>query len=234
MSNVQPVFPAGVLSWTDRIDDVNIVFAVDVNTLASDLISVENTLGANPQIEQHPPVGLPVTYSSMSGRVTDAMNNSQLPVVHLQNSGFFIDNVKVAIQNTYTAVFDPANAFNGVDITIPASGWWMINSKQIWGWWDDGYVRNAITLNGSGNILTEHFFNWGFPENKTIGGVLGRYIKYGQRDHTAEVSFQGRLNKGDRISVYSENGTSHSSHHILNASLKAAMLRTISGTFPSG
>ena len=233
MSSVKALFPAGILPWTDRIDQTNIVFAVDVNTLASEIIAIETNVGVNPQIEPTPPTGLPITYASMSARLTDAINNNQLPVCHLQNPQFFLNNVDKQVQNKFVTAYDPFKMFNGVDMTIPASGWWTVSATQTWGWWDDGYVHFQITINGVNNILAEHLFSWDLPENQK-GHITGRFIKFGQRTFTGDLWWQGVLNKGDRISVYSENGTTHPNHPVTGSNLKASMHKSISGSVVSG
>src|SRR5580692_11090897 len=136
MTNIQPVYPNGILSWTDRTDDVNEVDANDVNTLASDLISVETTLGTTVEIEPSPPVGTPITYSSASARITDAMNNRQMPVSSLVSNSAVVGNTTTGVMNKYVVAYDPYGVYNGNDITIPSDGWWYISASQIWQWWN--------------------------------------------------------------------------------------------------
>lgn len=253
MSSVKSIFPGGIANWTDRIDQVNRVFAVDTNTLASEMISIEKTLGINPQIEKKPPVGTTVTYTSTDARISDAMRNAQMPVVLLTRDHLDMNNVSGAVLNTYNASYDPAKSYNGTDITIPANGWWIVTSEQTWNWWNDGFSHHALTFNGLNNIVDEDLIDWEFSGNIKLTtpnqitnqgeqnfpggfnpGGPPRWLQYGKRSRTTKVAWQGLCHKGDRFSVFSENGTSHASHRAFALELKASMIRSVSGNFVSG
>jgi hypothetical protein len=231
VSNVVPVFPNGFFTWVDRVDQVNVDFANDINSVASDLISVETILGTNPQIEPSPPGGgTPLTYATVSNRISDAMSNAQLPGCVLSMRKVTLSNTAVAIANNYTANYDPYHMFNGTDITIPVSGWWIITNAQRWDWWGDGYVHQTLTVNGQGNILAEDIIDWAFSGNVVdvdLDNETPRWQVFGLRPRISNVVWQGILTAGSRISVFSENGTSNTSFGIDDAILSAACLRTL-------
>src|SRR5579862_3663844 len=150
MSNVVPVFPNAIFTWQDRVDQVNIDFANDINSVASDLISVESTLGANPQVESNPPSGgTPLTYSSVSSRISDAMQNAQLPVCILRADPFVVNNTSVGQLTNFNSVYDPYSMFNGTDMSIIANGWYMFTVHQTWSWWSDGYSHTYLSTSGN-------------------------------------------------------------------------------------
>lgn len=242
LSNVQPTYPAGIFPWTDRVDQQNIVFAEDVNPLAAEIESIENTIGTTPNVEPNPPQGgSPVVFASISARISAAMNNSQLPVVSLGNSSFTCPNNTSGSLIPHFVHFDPFNCFNGTDITAPAGGWWIVTTAQQWNWWNDGYSHHMLCLNGFNNILHEEFVDWEFPGNivpisQTFPQALPtpRWWQFGKRPVRTTVTWQGLLNKGDRLSVLAENGTSNPGHVINNIILKAVMIKSVSGSFVSG
>jgi hypothetical protein len=234
MTSVQPVFPNGILSWTDRVDEVNVVFAIDPNSLAADLISVENTLGTNPQIEPSPPLGTPITYPSVSNRITDAMNCAQMPVCSLTQAQLQCPNTSGGIFNPYRVAYDPYRCFNGTDFTCPADGWWVITTTQTWSWWNVGYSHHGICFNGLSNILCDHLINWEFPGNDTFDGIPGRWQQFGLRPMTSYLTWQGLCHAGDRFSGLSENGTTNASQVITGLTLKACMVKGVAGNFTSG
>jgi hypothetical protein len=234
MSSVQALYPNGLFSWTDKIDEVNIVFAIDPNSIAAETIAIENTLGANPQIEPSPPIAGAITYPTVSNRITDAMNNAQMPVVSLASSSTTCSNTNGGIFNQYKKVYDPFSAFNGVDITVPADGWWVVTTTQTWDWWDVGYSHHSLCLNGLGNILCDHLINWEFPGNDVFNGIRGRWQRFGLRPVTSYTTWQGLCHKGDRFSGVSENGTTNAAQNISNLTLKATMTRGVAGNFTSG
>lgn len=234
MSSVKAIYPNGILSWTDRIDDVNIVFAIDPNTLAAEINSIETVVGTNPQIEKSTPAGGTMAYSTVDARISDAMNNALMPVVSVQASRFSCSNSSERFLNTYTPHYDPHNMFNGTDITVSASGWWVVTTKQTWDWWDVGYSHHCMCLNGLGNILVDHIVDWEFPGNTVFGGIPGRWQLFGRRQITSYTTWQGLLNEGDRLSGSSENGTTNPTQNVFDLEIKACMVRSISGQFPSG
>lgn len=242
MSSVKPVYPNGVFAWTDRVDQEDIDAAGDINSIAAEVISLESIIGTSPEIETNPPTGLPIDYSTVSARISDAMVNNQLPIGELISNSMIVRNNNLGQLNNYKASYDPYKMFNGVDLTIPANGWFSVSASQLWSGWDDGYSYMSLYLNGKpvdGNLL-----NWEFPGNQVINGVPGRWQSVGQivspfspanmRPIITSVFWQGLAHKGDRFSVFSENGTSNASQSVSNMTLKAAMLRKISGTFTTG
>ena len=249
-SNVQSVYPNGVFPWVDKVDNQDIDFAANINSLAAEIESVETTVGTTPQIESSPPTGLPVSYSTVSSRISDAMNNAQLPYSTLLNSSMSVGNISSGVKVPFLASLDPYSCFNGNDLTIPAEGWWIITSTAQWSWWSNGYSHQSLTLNGSSNILDEFVLNWEFPGNiqplgytvdgtyvpTVIATVPPRWQKYGNRPIKTKVLFNGPLHSGDVISVYLENGTSNSFQTVTNVNLHAQMIRTMpaSISFTSG
>jgi len=234
MTAVQSIYPNGIFTWTDRVDQVSIDFANDSNSLASEIISIEGTLGTTPEIEPHPPYGNAITYATVSSRITDAMNNSQMIVCSLTNPKITLPNNTVGQLNTYNLSYDPFNMFNGVDITIPANGWWLITATQTWSGWEDGYSHFSLCLNGTSNIIADDLINWEFPGNNTTAGLPGRWQQFGARSISTAITWQGLAHAGDRFSGLSENGTSNAAHVVTNLTMKASMLRKVSGTFTSG
>lgn len=238
MSNVVPVYPSGIFTWTDKVDLQDADLAENINSVASDLISVENTLGTNPEIESQMPVGNPKTYSNVSNRISDAMNNNNLPVCTIAVAQFYVNNSSSGSRNAYQIALDPFNMFNGTDLTIPANGWYILSSFQRWDWWNDGFSHHYKTLNGQSNIIDEDVVDWTFAGNVVQGtnnpGLLPRWQIFGKRPICTKTWWQGALHEGDRISVYSENGTSNAAHHVSNSLLKACMVRSLEGTFTSG
>lgn len=250
ISNVKPVYPGGVLPWTDKIDNSDIDFANNVNTLAAEVESIETSVGTNPEIEPSPPTGLPVNYTSLSARVSDAMSGAKLPYCTLLATNVQVNNISSGIRVLFNPSLDPFNCYNGNDITIPVNGWWIISTIVQWSWWNNGYSHVFLTLNGANGILHDEVLNWEFPGNiqplsytaegfpiiGTLPGGTPRWQKYGNRSIKTGITFNGPLHKGDVISVYLENGTTNPFQTCTNINLHAAMLRTIppTTTFTSG
>lgn len=247
MTAVKPIYPNGVFAWVDRVDQQSIDFAGDINSVASEIISIESTLGTTPNIERSNPVGLPITYPTVSARISDAMTSAQMPTVELSRTTLTIPNLNTGIINPYVASFDPFGMFNGVDITIPANGWWIVSASQSWSGWTDGYSHHYMTLNGSSNVVDQNVLNWEFPGNSISNGIPGRWqassnaviigppiIKPVVRPIVTTLFFQGLAHKGDRFSAFSENGTSNAAHIVNTLTLKASMVKKVSGTFTSG
>jgi hypothetical protein len=233
MTSVQPVYPNGIFTWTDRVNNVSVDFANDINSTVSDLISVEKTLGTNPQNETGLPSGLSgkVAYSTVSARISDAMTNNQLPYGSVVSTTNTVANNNGGQLNNYIQEWDPGNLWNGTDITIPCDGWYSVVSTQKWPWWSEGYSYHAFYVNGTSNLLGDDLIDWGFSGNATItptfGPNLPRWQQFGKRSRVTHIPWQGRLHKGDRISTTSENGTTNSVVSLIYITLRIHMVRTI-------
>lgn len=238
-SNIKPIYPNGIFPWTDRVDKQSVDFANDINSVVAEIESVESTIGTAPQTEPGVPTGLPVSYSNVSSRITDAMTNAQLPYCYLLNVLITIPNTSSGVQIPFKSILDPYKCYNGNDITIPANGWWFVSVETTADWRSNGYEYQTLTLNGSGNILDDSLIDWEFSGNveqvvySPSGNIVEfnpnvpRWQQFGNRSRRMKCEFQGALHKGDRISVYIENGTVQPVPWFNHIKLKAYMLRTI-------
>lgn len=246
-----PVYPKAISSWTDRIDQINTVFAADPNTLAAEIIAVEKTIGTMPQVEPFPPVGNPVAYSNMSARITDTLLARQHPYVSLFNPAFnagYGTAPDDAIYNVYKKLFDPFGYYNGSDITIKTAGLYLIDVYQAWVPFTSGYMQLSLVING---IWTRgSLWQWNFPSDGpvispggtvTFGGpnnpvIPSQVNRYPRRNANTGFTWLGSLGQGDRVRVTSENGTTLNPYPVQNASLKAYYLRDLSdlGLAPGG
>lgn len=220
---VTPTYPNGILPWVNRIDQQNTVFAADPNTLAADLIAVESTLGTNPQVELAPPVGVQVVYPNVSARIHDVQLGNQLPVVSLYNPAYNVphSNTNPILVN-YNALIDPFGFHNGTDITVQASGWYIVTVQQSHDWASSGYFDTSLLVNSS--AAANDRWSWDNPENQpSLPG-------FAPRGALQSFTWQGPLNKGDRLSVFNINVTSKSVMGVMFAYLRACFIRSI----PSG
>lgn len=251
ISNVQPVYPNGIFPWTDKVDNSDIDFAANINSIAAEVESVELTVGTTPNVEPSPPTGLPLTYGSVSNRITDAMSNAQLPYSALLATNVSVNNYGSGSLAPFTVGLDPYSCYNGNDITIPVNGWWLLTSESQWAWSSNGYSHVSMTLNGSSSVLDEYVLDWEFAgnvlplsytadgqpiTNPPSGSAPPRWQQFGTRPIKVGLSFQGPLHAGDRVSVYLENGTAATFQTIVSMNLHAFMMRTIPPTtsFVSG
>jgi hypothetical protein len=233
MSNIQPVYPSGLFQWVDRIDNADTDFANDINSVASDLISVEGTLGTTPQIEKTPPNNSSsIVYPSVDARLSDAMGGVQLPVGIFRAGPFPVNNVNSGEVVHFNADYDPYGLFNGTDVTINVSGWFYITVHVNWSWWNNGFVHTFLAINGASNSVDQEIIDWQFSGNTGGGNIpnIPRWQQFGKRPRIVHLPWQGHVTAGNRISVYNENGTSNSSLSVLYAVMKVSMLKTIPST----
>lgn len=224
-SNI-PIYPKAIASWTNRVDEEDVVFANDPNSLAAEVISIEKTLGVMPQVEKNPILGNPVTYASVDARLSAIQQAQQLPVCSLYQVLHKVDNFfhPDGVLTTFQRVYDPFGMYNGSDIIIPVEGWYIIYSNQLWDWWDSGWNRHGLYFNGKSYLIDEVFARWDISSN-----VPGGY--WWHRPMAASIVWQGLLKEGVRVSIYQENGTSDRFHNAGKISLKAACVSKVSGTF---
>lgn len=216
-----PIFPKALSSWTDRINNVDTVWAADPNSLAAEIISIESTLGTMPQVESGTPTGGPVTYSNVSTRINAAMLQSAHPYVELYASNFKVGHGSWngGSFNTYKVVEDTFKYFNGSDITVQAAGVYIIDAYQTWDYYTSGYVALNLAINNT--FARGDLWKWDFP---TSGPS---YSTYNGRWATTSFTWMGALAKGERIRIASENGTSKNPYTIVNSTLRMYYLRSL-------
>jgi len=220
------VYPAGVFSWTPRIDNESIVWANDPNSIVLEVIALEQAVGLNPQTEPSPPVGSPITYSSMSARLTAAALGEQLPFCLLQNdhpsAGFPVP-LGSRVINTYTPNTDPFQMYNGTDVTIPCDGFYVFQADAYWyggGGNNAGFLMQILLLNGAWKQVD--IWRWDIPNyNLWPHDVLGNGA-------INRINWESGLHKGDRVQIMSINGTYSNSMNITYASLRCQMVRSMS------
>lgn len=235
---VSAVFPNSLASWTDRRDELDVVFANDPNSIAAEVAAVELALGTNPHVEKNPIIPGPsgtVVYNNVDARISDVLNGGQIPVCYLTSDEQLVHNNQPAGANygewnSYGAQnVDPFNMYNGVDITIPVSGWWHVNMSQYWDWWSTGYHGMWFWVDGF--FHRNHHWQWDFPGNE-LGGYWYRDV-FTQRPTTTHIEWEGPLQAGQRIRVLSENGCPHTPHRAYNMSFAASFVRKLNVADPT-
>jgi hypothetical protein len=220
------VYPNTTFTWRDRVDNVDPVFANDVNSIVDEVIAIEQTAGTNPQQEKQPIIGTtPVNYASIDARISDTLAGSLKPVVELSCSNLPCKSGEL-IFNSYRARFDPFRMYNGNDVVVPADGWWIISATQQWEQpfgFETGFSTCGLFLNGA--FLHHHVWRWDFPNRGLwpFGFPIGTF-------GTNTMTWQGLLHKGDRFQIGSNNGTFFEPHHIVTGDLKACWIRSANAT----
>ncbi len=218
-----PVFPKSVEPWTDRIDQVNVIWANDVNQLAAEIISIENTLGVMPHQEKAPYTGSAITYNSVDARISDVLAGNQMPYCSVSVSSDFVWNNQLSGTNwghfnTYQKVYDPFGYYNGSDITVQASGLYLITGSQSWSWHDSGYLWHSLYIDDI--WMCGHRWDWDFAP-------FGPAFYEADRFANTAFTWMGAIPAGKRIRVVSENGTSFNPYPISNSWLRLYCLRKL-------
>lgn len=221
------------------------IYAADPNTLASEIAAVESTVGLNPQIESQPISGSPVSYSSLSARVSAAMRGDTHPYVDLFNVratsstyAFTVghklatdsNSIDYAVYNPpYSIAYQPpyANAttayVNSGYITIRDTGLWYIEANQVWDAMSSpqGYVKLFLEI-GHGNLVRQDLFNYGqFP----TGGSNTFGETYAFQNGYTHVEFMGVITAGTTVRCLSGNSTPINPFGVKSSTLRAYMIR---------
>jgi hypothetical protein len=217
------VYPASIFPWTNRVDQVNVIWANDPNSMAAELISIETTLGVMPQVEKAPYEGNSVTYASVDARLSDLLAANQHPYVELSASNFYVNNNeryngRWGHCNYYQRVYDSHGSYNGTDITVPCSGLWLIVGEQNWEWHDSGYCFHHCYIDN--DWRAGHRWDWDFAN-----AGPGDYDD--SRQLTTHISWMGPITGGKRVQIISENGTSRSPYKVNYSYLRAYCLRKL-------
>lgn len=219
----QAVFPKSIVPWTDRVDEVNVIWAADPNSLAAEIIAIENSLGTMPQVEDAPYVGNPIAYDNVGARISDVLAGNQMPYCSVTTSSMFVYNNQGPGTfwghfNTFTKIYDPFGYYNGSDITIQASGLYLLTGSQQWGWHDSGYLRHSLYCDGV--WFAGDRWDWNFAP-------FGPAYFESDRNASTAFTWMGPLTAGQRVQVVSENGTSFNPFEVTNSWLRLYCLRKL-------
>jgi hypothetical protein len=241
------IYPNSIFPWTQRQNNIDVVWAADPNELAAEIQAIESIIGTNPNIETHPPTGNNVTYGSLSSRVSDAENNALLPYAVLTNPGGFFIGAGNQKFNSYVSANDPYSIWNGSDGTIPCNGWWTISAEQKWNQLGNNfYGGNVQFLVLNGNIIESDVWVWDAQFGITGPAHFGVAVGVSGMNESGfsapvigangftHVFWQGQLKKGDRLQSLSINNTFCPGIQVTNISMKLFCNRTIAGSFTSG
>jgi hypothetical protein len=220
-----PIYPKSVVPWTDRVDQQDVIFAKDPNSLAAEIIALENTLGTMPHRESAPYAGSAVTYASVGARISDVLAGSLHPYCSLTATNFSVFNnqgpgTKFGQYNVFRKNYDPFGYYNGSDITIQASGLYIVQGVQSWAWNSSGYIRQDLVI---GNTwMAGDMWQWNFA-----GSGPGNYQN--NRNATTNFTWIGGIPAGQRVRVLSENGTSKNPYPVVDSWFRVYCLRKLPG-----
>jgi hypothetical protein len=214
-------FPRAIAGWQNRIDNVDIVWANDPNSLAAEIISIENTLGHMPHVEKHTAWGPPVTYNDVSDRISAVQLGAGLPYSELIATNFRVGYGAYfnGVRNTYRPLTDDFGFFNGTDMTMFANGIFVIDVMQVYQPWSNGFLNVHLTLNG--NLARTGTWSW---DSVPTNGPRS----WENRTASAGLAWMGPLQYGDRVSVVTENGTGCNPYLVQYSSLRCQYIRSLS------
>jgi hypothetical protein len=217
------VFPKSIVPWVDRIDQVNVVYAADPNSLAAEVIAIENTIGVMPQVEKAPYVGNSVTYSTVDARMSDILAGNLHPYTELSTQNFYCNNDERWFGNWghgnfYNRVYDSHGFYNGTDITVGVSGLYLVTAQQTWEWHDSGFCFHHCYIDY--NWCAGHRWDWDFAN-----AGPGYYDP--TRLLTTSITYLGPITQGQRVSIVSENGTSRNPYHVISSNFRIYCLRKL-------
>lgn len=197
-------YPNSIFFWTPRIDQQNIVFANDPNTLANEIVAIESTLGTNPHKEKHPPTGTGYTYRSVDSRISAANGNWDMPWATFYGPNFFIGQGQ-SLYNTYKPYNDAYGIWNGKDVTIPATGWYNIYAAQKWNQHGNNFRGgNVLVLYWNGQFIDAAIWDW----DNFFGDTSFHYVQQVyQAQGFSRINFGSFFTKGDHLQFLSVNST---------------------------
>lgn len=216
-----PIYPKALSSWTDRINNVDIVWAADPNTLAAEIISIEQTLGTMPHVEPNMPVGKPAVYPSVGSRISAVQLGANLPYCELVRVNFKVGYGAYfnGVANVYQPLVDDFGFFNGSDMSMPTNGVYVIDVFQVYAPWTSGFLNVHLTIN---NQLARTG-TWSWDAVPTFGPR-----SWANRTASAGLTWMGPLQKGDRVRVVTENGTGWAPYVVQYSSFRAQYIRSLS------
>lgn len=218
------VYPNSIFPWTARRNNLDVVWANDPNSIVAEVQAIESIIGTNPNIETGTYNGVPLIFSTMNARVAAAATLQNMPFAVLANTGTTTIAPNKTMRFSYTVVADQYAMWNGIDITIPASGLYYVFANVDWdtkGVFASGVSRQTLIVNGKG--VNSDFHVWNYPSEQ-VWQVLGF-------DAHTQHSWMGGFTKGDVVTIGIGNAT-NCTMTIDYASLRTFMVRQFSPGVP--
>ena len=224
---MQSVYPKSIVSWTDRING-EIIWAADPNSIAAEVVALENAIGVNPSVESNPPFGPPQQYSSLSSRVSAAMLQTEHPFISLE-----LDNFRINWQQSHglNAVdfmqfhppfrvrHDDWHYFDGTCMTVRAAGLYLVIQNQQWEYRPSGWCRCHCRIND--DVRRQCVWNFDqFPQgNNRFGQTYN-----GEFGYTDTIHFE-ILDKDDIVRLTLGNATDVDDLLCMESTFEAYYLR---------
>lgn len=221
-------YPNGALQWTNRVNNTDIVWAADPNSLAAEISAIEQYVGTNPQTEKNPPLAsMTTSFASMDARLSATARGDFLPysVLNATYSGVGMSTpagYKKFLSYGTTTSNDPYSMYNGTDLTLPCTGLWAIDANIDW---DPSAAQQSgaqimyFYLNGSAYL---------FDALEITPTLLSQCAEMWSDQLWNQKSFIKVMNAGTRIQIEAWNAT-NLNISIVSTTLSAVCLRQ----FPS-
>ena len=117
------VFPNSIFPWTPVVDNVTVITADMENSLADEIIAIEEVIATTPHVEPQPPVTINqiTVYENIDLRISSCANNFYMPHCRARGQRFHCgENQQVWLG--FQADIDTNGYFNGTDVTIQGDG----------------------------------------------------------------------------------------------------------------
>lgn len=225
----QAAYPKSIVSWTDRVNG-EIIWAADPNSLAYEIQAIETAIGVNPQVEYSPPFGPPIQYDSESAKISAwglGLNN---PYLSLELDSFDVDwqqstgpnGVDFQIYHPpFRVRHDTHRYFDGVCMTVRATGLYLVTQRQQWEYRPRGWCRSECHVNGERRRQCVWSFDQ-FPQGSNYYGQTYN----GEYGETQTAHFEHMV-AGDIVRVTLGNATDKQQLRCVQSSFDAYFLRNL-------
>jgi hypothetical protein len=226
---MQSVFPKSIVSWTDRVNG-EIIWAADPNSIAAEVVAIEKAIGINPQVEYSPPFGPPIQYASEAAKISAwglGLNN---PYLSLQLDEFDIDwqqstNINgpdfLVSHPPFHVRRDTHNYFDGLCMTVRATGLYLVIQHQEWEYRPSGWCRNQCHVNGE----CRRQCVWDFDQFPQGNNRFGQTYN-GERGFTDTIHFEHMV-AGDLVRLFLGNATDKQHLRCHTSTFEAYFLRNL-------
>jgi hypothetical protein len=166
-------YPSGIKTFTTKQDQLNVVYANDMNDVQTEITSVETTLGADPQVVNNGlDRGRHVDYGTVKNRLEAMQANLSSPAIYLTKSSYSRPSRSFATLTSWSVTEDHFGYASASGLTTKDESWWLIHVNGEWDVNSSGYRVFTISFDGSEMLRDTRL------ASSAIGTPMGQHITY--------------------------------------------------------
>lgn len=168
-------YPNVIKTFTTKVDQINVVYADDMNSAQGEITAIENALGTSPQMATNSlDASRHVDYGTVVNRLEAIQANLSAPAIALSSVAVKPSSGSFWTYTSWSVDQDDFGYASPSGFTTRDDAWWLINATGNWDPNSSGQRVLALMTNGSEE------FRDSTPASVNIVSPLGQSLTYFQ------------------------------------------------------